>query len=204
MLQKRTRALGLVLALLMGGSAAAEGYLEMIPVFWRGLYPNGGEGLYCGDRFAARDRSYNIEHVYPMSWVGKALRCGDRRQCRQRSALFNRIESDMHNMYPARKDLNKLRGSMSFAELRGERHVERGCDMEVDQKSRRVEPRPAVRGNIARAMLYLSDTYDLKIYERQRRMLERWHREDPVDEQERARNRRIAQIQGNSNPWIEP
>ena len=35
----------------------------------------------------------------------------------------------MHNMYPARKDLNKARGAYPYREIRGERRVEalRAC-----------------------------------------------------------------------------
>ena len=183
--------------------AGPPNYLDTIPVFWRTLYPDGGQGLYCGTAFEARDRSYNIEHVYPMAWVTRALRCGDRQACRRNSPRFNDIESDMHNMYPARKDLNKARGAYPYREIRGERRVEPGCDLEIDQVARVVEPRPASRGNIARAMLYMEERYDLKLYERQRRLLLEWHRSDPVDEHERWRNRRIAEVQGEPNPWIE-
>lgn len=187
----------------LGCAEQAPAYLDTIPVFWRTLYPDGGEGLYCGTAFQAYDRSYNIEHVYPMAWVARALRCGDRQTCRRNSPRFNRIESDMHNMYPARKDLNKARGSYPFREIRGERRVERGCDLEIDHRARAVEPRPAVRGDIARAMLYMADRYDLTIYQRQRRTLETWHREDPPDEAERRRNQRIAATQGRANHWID-
>lgn len=182
-----------------GGS---PGYLDTIPLFWRTLYPDGGRSLYCDVKFAARDRRYNIEHVYPMSWVTRALRCGDRQACRRKSKRFNQIESDMHNMYPARKDLNKARGSYPFREIRGEKHVERGCDLEIDHRARQVEPRPASRGNIARSMLYMADRYDLTLYKRQRRRLLQWHRDDPVDAAERRRNRLIRKVQGESNPWI--
>lgn len=183
--------------------AQAQQYLDVIPVFWRTLYPDGGEGLYCGTHFAARDRDYNIEHVYPMGWVARALRCGDRETCRRTSPRFNTIESDMHNMYPARRDLNKARGAYPYREIRGEDRVEPACDLEIDHRAKVVEPRPAARGNIARAMLYMADRYDLEIYRRQRELLLQWHRADPVDEAERRRNRRIAALQGNGNPWIE-
>jgi deoxyribonuclease-1 len=181
----------------------AMNYLGTIPVFWRTLYPDGGEGLYCGAEFSAHDRDYNVEHVYPMGWVSRALRCGDRHACRKNSKQFNAIESDMHNMYPARRDLNKARGSYPYREIRGEHRVERDCDLEIDHRARAVEPRPESRGNIARAMLYMEGRYDLKLYDRQRRLLLEWHRSDPADEPERRRNRRIAEAQGAGNPWIE-
>lgn len=195
----------LCLVMLLGcGAAQGGGYLDTVPVFWKTLYPNGGESLYCGERFARFDRRYNIEHVFPMSWVTHSLDCGKRKRCRQRSERFNLIESDMHNLYPARADLNRARGAMAYAEIPGERWLEAGCDLEIDVRRRRVEPRPAVRGNIARAMLYMADTYpELELYSRQRALMERWNRDDPVDQAERERNRRIMRLQGRGNRWIE-
>lgn len=199
---KRFAILLLILPVL-GCAAEPPGYLDTIPVFWRTLYPDGGTGLYCGEAFRPHDRRYNIEHVFPMAWVTRALRCGDRQACRRNDPRFNEIESDMHNMYPARKDLNKSRGSYPYRELRGEDRVEPGCDLEIDHRARAVEPRPAVRGDIARAMLYMADQYDLVIFERQRRDLQRWHREDPPDDAERRRNRLIEAEQGRRNHWID-
>ena len=184
-------------------AGARSDYLEDIPLFWRTLYPHGGKGLYCGKKFGRYDRRYNIEHVFPMAWVIRELRCGDRQHCRDRSARFNEIESDMHNMFPARRDLNRRRGAMAYGIVQGERWVEPGCDFEIDERHRRVEPRPAVRGDIARAMLYMADRYDLKLYRRQRELMRRWNREDPPDAAEKARNRRIRRLQGNGNPWID-
>ena len=179
------------------------GYLDTIPIFWDELYPNGGETLYCGEAFAGNHGPVvNIEHLFPMSWVAKELGCGDRDQCRATSPRFYRIESDMHNMYPSLREVNKLRSSMPFAEIRGEKEAFRGCDIEVDYRSRLVEPREASRGEIARAMLYMADRYDLKLFRRQRELLMKWHREDPATEAERERNNRIRQLQGNNNRYI--
>lgn len=182
---------------------AESDYLKLIPVFWSQLYPNGGETLYCGVDFAARDGRVNIEHVFPMSWVTKALGCGTRQQCRDKSAQFNRIESDMHNLFPALKVINQARGAMAYAEVRGEAHVVPGCDLEIDDRARKVDPRPAVRGDIARAMLYMADRYHLTLYKRQKKLLLEWHKKDGPDPEERRRNNLIRQIQGNANPYIQ-
>ena len=139
-----------------------------------------------------------------MSWVTKSLKCGDRDQCRNNSARFNLIEADMHNLYPALADINYLRGSMSYAILDGEEHVQRGCDFEIDKRKYRAEPRPQVRGDIARAMLYMADTYpELKLFRNQRQLLDKWHRNDPPSDEERRRNQVIEAIQGNRNRFID-
>jgi deoxyribonuclease-1 len=181
-----------------------ETYRQMLRELWGEVYAQGGVEIYCGARFD-RDggRKLNAEHVYPMSWVTRELRCGTRDQCRERSPGFNRIESDLHNIYPARTDANRLRGSMPFAEVPGEEHAMAGCDIEVDEGSRVVEPRPPVRGEIARAMFYMQQTYGLPIYPRQGELLLRWHRTDPPDGEERRRNDAIAKIQGRRNPFID-
>ena len=184
--------------------ARLENYFEAIPIFWQEVYPDGGETLYCGEHFGARkDRSFNIEHVYPMAWAMKAEGCRERNQCRHSSKRFNRMESDMHNFYPARKDINKIRGSFPFGTIRGEERRYGKCDFEFDARKRVVEPRPASRGNIARSMFYMKDTYGLKIYSRQGQLLQRWNRDDPPDDQERQRNNLIEKLQGTRNRFID-
>lgn len=177
-------------------------YLDSLRSYWQGLYPDGGATLYCGRKFRPFDRSVNVEHVYPMSWVTKKLGCGKREQCRHNSPRFNLIESDMHNMYPARKDVNQTRGAMAFGIIKGEQHHFKGCDFEVDFRARRVEPRPEARGRIARAMLYMADEYDLEIYRKQRKMLEKWHRQFPPAAEEKRHNAAVAKIQGKPNSYI--
>jgi len=179
-------------------------YFNVLPLFWSKVYPNGGETLYCGRRFGSnKGRAINIEHVFPMSWALKGFRCRDRNHCRRTSPEFNRIEADMHNLYPARKDINHSRSSHAFAMLKGEKRRFGRCDFELDQRRRRVEPRPSSRGNIARAMFYMYDTYDLTIFRKQGDLLKRWHRLDPPDAEELRRNNAIEKIQGSRNKFID-
>lgn len=197
----------LILLLVVGGvpacAQAERNYLEILRVFWSEIYPDGGKTLYCNRKFAPFDRRVNVEHVYPMSWVGRSLKCGKRDQCRRTSSRFNLIESDMHNLYPARKDVNQTRGSYPFSQIKGEQYAFKGCDFEVDYSSRQVEPAPEARGRIARAMLYMAEQYDLDIFKRQRSLLEKWHRQFPPDAEEKRRNELIEAIQGNRNPYIQ-
>ncbi len=109
----------------------------------------------------------------------------------------------MHNLYPALARINKARGSRAFGIVQGEPRRFGSCDFEVDPQKRRVEPRPAVRGNIARAIFYMQDTYGLKLFPRQAALLKQWQRDDPPDQEEQRRNRIIEQIQGQRNPFID-
>jgi deoxyribonuclease-1 len=138
-----------------------------------------------------------------MGWVTRELRCGDRNRCRATSPDFNRIESDLHNIYPALPEINSARGSLPYGEVPGEAREFGACDFERDDRPRRVEPRPAVRGEIARAMFYMHRAYGLPIYSRQAEVLLRWHREDPPDAEERRRNDAIEGVQGRRNPFID-
>lgn len=188
----------------LSGQVKIRDYEQARRLFWKHLYPEGGSTLYCGQSFGAGYNSgINIEHVFPMGWVTNALKCGRRKQCRKSSDMFNRIEADLHNLYPARTEVNDARGAKRFGEIAGERRWRGGCDFEVDDNQRAVEPRPAVRGEIARAMFYMQDTYDLVIFRRQGRLLKQWHRQDPVSAHERQRNDAIDTIQGTRNKYID-
>ena len=184
-----------------------EDYHEARKVFWRDLYPKTATSLYCGDRVDSRHRSgYNIEHVFPMSWVSNGLKCGKRKQCRQSSPMFNKIEADLHNLFPAKSKINQERSSYRFAEIPGEKRKFGSCDFEVDYYRRSVEPREEVRGDIARAMFYMADRYKdqgLVIFKRQAKLLIEWHRKDPPNQAELERNERIKLLQGWSNPFID-
>lgn len=203
------RSLLLITGIIFAVPAAAQqfvhkDYFEALPVFWSKVYGNGGETLYCGKKFdRGRDNAINVEHVFPMAWAMKELRCRSRKQCRFSSPLFNRIEADMHNLYPSVATINETRGAMAYGMVLGELRRFGACDFEVDEKRRRVEPRRPVRGNIARAMFYMQDAYKLKIYPRQGKLLKLWHREDPPDNEERRRNDLIEQLQGTRNRFID-
>ncbi len=179
-------------------------YLDALPVFWQRIYPEGGRTLYCDEKFAAyHGHSINIEHVFPMAWAMRDEGCRSRKLCREVSERFNRIEADMHNLYPARSDINKIRRSFPYAEIAGEKREFGRCDFEFHPRQRVVEPRPASRGNIARALLYMHDAYGLTLFRRQGELMKKWNRDDPPDAEERRRNELIAQYQGTRNRFID-
>ncbi len=173
-------------------------------VFWKELYSDGGTTLYCRKMFGPGYNSgINIEHVFPASWIAYSLQCGKRYQCRATSPAFNRIEADLHNLYPSRSDINKARSNYPFTLIAGEPRVFGRCDFEIDERQRIAEPAPAARGRIARAMLYMADEHNLYLKKNLRLRLAEWDRKYPPNEKEIQRNHRIEQIQGNRNPYID-
>lgn len=189
-------------------AAPITNYAEARQVFWSDLYPGTSKTLYCATEFHSEQRSgFNIEHVFPMSWVTKALSCGTRKQCRENSPRFNQIEADLHNLYPAQQNVNSARSSFRFGEVNGEpRSFGPACDFEISTRARIAEPAPEVRGDVARAMFYMAHQYrqqGLLIFNKQARLLLAWHRADPPSQDERARNDRIEYLQGNRNPFID-
>ncbi|WP_256677938.1 endonuclease [Pseudomonas sp. SJZ079] len=65
-----------------------------------------------------------------------------------------------------------------------------------------MEPRDAAKGNIARAIVYRHYEYHLPIVGALQ-MYKEWHRMDPPDAEEQARNDKIANRQGTLNNFID-
>jgi len=189
-------------------STQIENYDDARKVFWKSVYPAKANTLYCGQVFDSRERKgINVEHVFPMSWATNGVDCGTRKQCRATSQTFNKIEADMHNLYPSRSDVNQQRSSFRFGEVSGEkRKFGKQCDFEINYKARVAEPRESVRGDVARSMFYMADQYKsngLILFEKQARLLYKWHKADPPSSSEKERNSVIERLQGNRNRFID-
>lgn len=177
--------------------------------FWDDLYRSGGETLYCSESVRGPGRRFNVEHVYPASWMKRAAGCAgqSRRNCRRNSIRFNRMEADLHNLYPSLASFNQDRNNDAFAILPG---LAMGrCDYEESASEKLVEPQPSARGNIARAILYMNSEYSasfeppFSVSVTQEELLKSWHCSDPVDQEEERRNDAIDRIQETRNPFID-
>lgn len=117
-------------------------------------------------------------------------------------------KSDLHHLYPTDSQLNGIRGNHTFGEVvkdTAQLKCDSGARFGSDGKSRRdiFEPPQVHKGNVARALFYFSIRYDLEIDSNEEAYLRKWHREDPVDEEEIRRNEEIYKVQGNRNPFID-
>jgi deoxyribonuclease-1 len=84
----------------------------------------------------------------------------------------------------------------------GEKREFGACDVEIER--RKIEPRPEIRGDIARTYMYMDWAYPGHgiISRSNQKLFAAWAKEDPVDDWERERACRIEAIQGNRNPFI--
>ncbi len=186
---------------------STRSYNQALKILWGKVYRKGGKTLYCGVPFETKNRSKrkkmaNAEHVFPMSWVTKALKCGTRKQCHRNSPKFREIEADLHNIYPAVIRINKARSNFRFGDVPGEKRFFGSCDFEVDNRRRVAEPMPASRGEIARAMLYMEYQYGLPLHKKNKKLMRKWDRKDPPNKEEKRRARIIQREQHKENPFI--
>ena len=80
------------------------------------------------------------------------------RNCAKKMApAFRFMEGDLHNLQPAIGEVNGLRSNYSMAMIEGEAREFGACDVEI--ADRKIEPRPAIRGDIARIYLYMDASY---------------------------------------------
>lgn len=222
----------LVIALLMTGvaTAAPHSFSASKKLMYKKLYPSGGDSFYCGCRFsyksvkgkqkpvvdwtscgfaprknAKRASRIEGEHAMPAHHFGQHLSCwrnGGRKAC-GKNKTFKVMEADLHNIVPAIGEVNGDRSNFKYGLIAGEKRPYGQCDAEVDFKARRFEPKPDIRGDIARIYYYMGNKYKVRLSKQQLRMFAAWDKEDPVDDRERWRNNQVKRLQGNGNPYIQ-
>ncbi len=151
-------------------------------------------------------------HAVPVSIFAKPLKCWNEALCKQGklsgdngarcckvlSQKFKKREADMHNIFPAisPSDQEEMEASPIFGGMTEYKFCS-GPSEPV------VNPRPGVRGDMARAYFYMSRQYKFAIPEDLEDRLRQWHLEDPPDTWEEERNSLIETVQGNRNPFID-
>ncbi|AHI06429.1 putative secreted nuclease [Bdellovibrio bacteriovorus W] len=136
----------------------------------------------------------NTEHTWPQSRFSRRF---DK----------NMQKSDLHHLYPTDSDMNSVRGNNPFGEVAKDSRVLE-CPASRTGKSTSgseevFEPPKNHKGNVARALFYFSVRYEMPLGKNQEAFLRKWHKEDPVNEEEIRRNDFIQSVQGNRNPFID-
>ena len=185
---------------------------------FKGKKPNLSSCGYVPKKDRKRANRIEWEHVVPAHAFGQSFsewrtghpKCVSKngkkfkgRKCAQKiNEEYRRMQADMFNLYPAIGEVNGRRSNYSMGIIEGEKREFGKCDVEI--KSRKVEPREEIRGEIARTYMYMDSVYPSRgiISKKNWELFELWNKSDPVDEWECERAKRIENIQGNRNEIV--
>lgn len=132
----------------------------------------------------------NTEHTWPQS----------------KGADTIPAKSDLHHLFPTIPGANTRRSNNLFGVVTKNitwSHPYGSKLGDNDQNEKRFEPPNNHKGNVARALFYFSVIYGEPITPSEEAVLKVWHVSDPVDDKERVRNQRVADVQMSRNPFID-
>lgn len=165
--------------------------------FWGTLYASGGTSFFCETPFTNKGFLLTEGYIYPLSQVRSALDCGTSSQCDQ-DDRYRQIASDLHNMVPVRNRVEMRKRNARYEQLgSGARSDECG----IRESTQFFEPPGKTKGDVARTVAYMVDTYDLP-WVGASSVFKQWNQMDPPDDGELTRHRQVAEIQGNENPFV--
>ena len=157
----------------------------------------------CGRTSKPSPRDVNAEHSVPQSFFDKKVP----------------MVSDLHHIYPASSNINGARSDFMYTEV-DYSQCKKFChdltctktkptsnfdDYSCLTNSNEFMPRKADRGQVARGLFYfftVYDKYDISMVGSVS-LLKRWNKQFPPTEQEKTRNDRLNQTQGNRNPYVD-
>ncbi|NNC95749.1 MAG: hypothetical protein HKN92_09320, partial [Chitinophagales bacterium] len=170
--------------------------------------------LYSGETriytppFSFTTLDYSREHVYPQSWMPYSNNITD-------SVFY----SDLYNLFTTRfPDVNELRSNFPLGEvdvpIQSFKEGVLGTSYFGGDTLTVYEPKDAIKGDAARAMMYMLVCYDriggvrwqleeFGSFKQSQELLKKWNLEDPPSPFEKARNDFIASLQNNRNPFID-
>lgn len=194
------------------------------------IFESNPKDFYCGCDYADKEIDFEscgykvrksktraarteVEHVVPASVFGKKFPAwteghadcdGKGRTCvSQVEMVYQYMEADLYNLRPAVGEVNADRSDKPMGEIPGEEREYGECDFEAT--SELAEPRPEVRGDVARTYFYMDWAYPgFGIMDAsQRKLMEKWAKADPPDKKERAWAKQVEEVQGNHNPFLD-
>lgn len=169
---------------------------------------SGHKEVFSGN-FTWTDADFSREHVFAHSWMpGNPYNSPEQAQY-----------TDQHNLFPVRMTgVNGARSNLPFGNVITANHTYLDSKRGVDANGNVVyEPRDEIKGDIARALMYMAVTYNgtngtwafpdwisfILPYGQDAEVIRQWHFQDLPDDYEIARNEYIYSVQGNRNPFID-
>lgn len=150
-----------------------------------------------------RSRRVEVAHAVPVRWIGAPLACwarGGDALCAQNNPWYQRAVADLYNLFPVIGAVRQDRGDRAYRLIPSEVHPFGQCDFESVDAG--VEPAPRARGTVARATLYMHETYGLPLREDYLTLMHRWNTAYPPNPIECRNNQLIARMQLIDNRFI--
>lgn len=165
-----------------------------------------GQDVVLGPDFYPSGNIINTEHLWPQS------RFHQFKNEAAKNYTDNDKKNDLHHLMPTDPEVNSLRAAFPFGEVESS-ETPLSCQSSIMGKGEGVkystkddsffEPPQRIKGDIARALMYMSIRYEMYINDKQESFLRQWHKADPVDQDEARRNNLIHKYQGTRNPFID-
>lgn len=160
--------------------------------------------------FLTADQS-EISYVIPPQWMSVS------------TLESNKVSMDLHNLVLTEATIAVDRGTLPFAPISTSDKLYGGAaigySMFRNDLIQAIEPHQDLKGNIARSIFYVTTLYPVNLWTdwgsfffdnnpyptlstEAINLYLKWHREDPVDNDELLRCKEICLVQGNVNPFV--
>lgn len=154
------------------------------------------------------------EHIMPAHQFGQHLKCWreplcarqgkaykGRACCKKISEPFRRMEAELYNLWPEVGLVNGARSNYRMAVVSDMPHFY-GCAVKIDKNNKLMEPSDESKGIVARAHLFFSEQYTIRLSPSQRNLFLAWNRMHPPSDWEFEWASAIAAIEGYENKYI--
>lgn len=168
---------------------------------------------YCSNIDIVEGECYNREHVLPKSWWG--------------GSTSEPMYTDLHHVYSVDAMANDKRSAWIYDEVKSTSWSNNlGSKLGTSANwsgETAFEPVDEYKGDVARVYFYMLTCYMNKDFtqggkgyryfsysngvcdfqSKSLALMLKWHRQDPVSDKEITRNAKVADLQGNVNPFVE-
>ena len=146
-------------------------------------------------RSMGRSVSYGSYTLTPKPFEG--IEC-----VRKVDELFRRMESDLYNLVPEVGGIGELKKESKLADIEVFVSQFGSCNLKI--LNNLFTPPSSLKGDVARIFLYMDFAYPGRniISLKEKKLIDQWNKMDPVSKDECERARKIQEIQGNENPFV--
>lgn len=163
---------------------------------------------YFSSRAAGSKEKLSLQYIVPLSWWRDTA---------------HPVDMDLHNIVPGNRESELARGDnppgiVTEADF-DNGYWRSGTGWLMGMEAGFFEPADELKGDFARVFMYMSIVYGVELWHGRgvmvfvdggypylngygREILMKWHRGDPVDDDERHRDEAIAACQGLGNPFV--